>query len=191
MQRYRQEVLNVVLAQLLDERGVVLAPESIRQLSGGAGRSIPDVLVRFRGLRVAIEGEVADAAAAMDKAIGSAARRVKDGIAHIGIAVVYPSELRSVPFASLKQQMADASLTISLVSEAGDTGPRQAGVNELEQALRHIFDQLIQEDAVREAVALLSGAIDKFAQALQGKAGVRERLRRTLGIGQIDTSELQ
>jgi hypothetical protein len=178
--------LNVVLAQLLQERDVVSAPESIMQSEEARARRIPDVLVRFRGLRVAIEGEVADTADAEIKAIRSARERLIDGIAHIGIAVVYPQEVRSEDFPELKSQLANATLRLTVITEAGDTGPREGNVDDLEQALRHAYDNLLQEDAVSEAVVLLGGAIDMFAAALHGKSGTRERLRRTLGVGEVD-----
>jgi len=52
----RQEVLNVILAQLLQERGLVAAPEEIlRQPT--KERRLPDVIIDFQGLRLAIEAE--------------------------------------------------------------------------------------------------------------------------------------
>lgn len=50
----KQEVINVVLAQLLTERGLMASPEAILR-----GATV-DVLVSFRGLQLAIEGEVDD-----------------------------------------------------------------------------------------------------------------------------------
>jgi len=74
----RQEVLNVLLAQLLQERGLVSAPEQI-QRSQGRGRRMPDVLVDFQGLRLAIEGEFATrargTAASAETRAGEAALR--------------------------------------------------------------------------------------------------------------------
>jgi hypothetical protein len=50
--RYRQEVFNVLLAQLLQERGVISAPENIIKLRHIKGRKMPDVIINFNGLRV-------------------------------------------------------------------------------------------------------------------------------------------
>ena len=91
---YRQEVFNVLLAQLLQDRGVIAAPEKVIGLNPVANRKMPDVIVNFQGLRTIIEGEVDDQINARDKAISSVAHHVEDGIAHIGVAVVYPSYLR-------------------------------------------------------------------------------------------------
>ncbi len=48
MPGYRQEVFNVLLAQLLQERVVVSAPEKIVHVKG-QGRKMPDVIVNFCG----------------------------------------------------------------------------------------------------------------------------------------------
>jgi hypothetical protein len=57
--RFREEVLNVTLAQLLEERGVVSTPEQTMHVST-VGRRMPDLLVVFQGLRTVIEGKIAD-----------------------------------------------------------------------------------------------------------------------------------
>src|SRR5262249_40400981 len=108
----RQEVLNVLLAQLLHERGLVAAPEQIvRALQGGerGATRLPDVLVDFRGLRTAIEAEIGSGArAAHVLAYEKAKQRVDEGIAHIGVAVVYPAKLRQVGFHRLKEELSAA-----------------------------------------------------------------------------------
>lgn len=93
---YRQEVLNVVLAQILQERGVVSVPEKVVRnvLSKTGQRRMPDVLVNFMGLRTVMEGEVDDQPDAKKRALESAKKRVEEGIAHIGVAVIYPAFLR-------------------------------------------------------------------------------------------------
>ncbi len=62
---YREEVLNVLRAQLLDEQGIVSAPEQSLKRAAQT-RRVPDVLVLFRGLRTAIEGKVEDHSTASD-----------------------------------------------------------------------------------------------------------------------------
>lgn len=52
---FREEVLNVVLAQLLSERGLVSLPEAV--LRSADGTRLPDVRVVFRGLHTSIEGK--------------------------------------------------------------------------------------------------------------------------------------
>ncbi len=67
---YRQEVLNVLLAQLLQERGVISAPENIIYLGADHKRRMPDVtIVNFQGLRTVIEAEVGGLPDAQNKAL--------------------------------------------------------------------------------------------------------------------------
>jgi len=48
---YRQEVFNVLLAQLLQERGVITAPESIVRSGPERARRMPDLIIhRLHGL---------------------------------------------------------------------------------------------------------------------------------------------
>ena len=91
---FREEVFNVILAQILEEHGVISAPERIIKARPGMTRRMPDVLVYFRGLRLIIEGKIEDAPNAEENALNSARKRVEEGLAHIGVGVVYPAFLR-------------------------------------------------------------------------------------------------
>ena len=121
----RQEVLNVLLAQLLEERGLVAAPEQILRRGGVAdkeGIAMPDVIVDFQGLRLIIEGEFghrtrAAQAAAQKRASQSALERVQLGLAHVGVALTYPQSLRRVRAERLKDELADATLRFAIITE--------------------------------------------------------------------------
>ncbi len=91
----------MLLAQVLQARGVVSAPEQILRVKG-QGRRMPDVIVNFNGLRAAIEGEIGYRPNAGRLALQSARQRVEHGIAHIGVAVVYPASL-TILFKSLPE----------------------------------------------------------------------------------------
>jgi len=161
----------VVLARVLQERGVVSAPESVVKQNLEHGRRIPDVLVEFMGLRIAVEGEVDDQADAERKAMDSATRRVEEGIAHVGVAVVYPARLRQVAFGELPDEIAGAAFRIAVTSESGATGFAEGGVEALENALRAAFFELVREDVVTQAAQVLDGAIDRFARTIARKPG--------------------
>jgi hypothetical protein len=91
---FREEVHNLQLARLLAQQGIVSFPETIDQNVEGA-RRMPDVLVEFQGLRTIIEGKVDDQPGAMENVHDDAYRRVAEGLAHIGIAVLYPERTKS------------------------------------------------------------------------------------------------
>ncbi|MEK9138273.1 MAG: hypothetical protein AAB393_14200 [Bacteroidota bacterium] len=182
---YRQEVLNVVLAQLLQERGIISAPEDVLKTSPKDTRKMPDVMVNFFGLRTAIEGEVDDQDDAAPKALASARKRVDQGIVHIAVAVVYPSSLRKHPFNRLKDELAKAELRIAVVTESGDKGYDQGNVDRLGEFLRRAFGELIQEDVVAQAVDELKQGIEKFVAVTERDAGTIARLAEVLGIQEL------
>ena len=187
---YRQEVFNVLLAQLLQERGVISAPEGVIKATLSRARSMPDVIVHFYGLRTAIEGEVSDQPNAEGNAVRSARKRVLDGIAHIGIAVIYPESLRKLGFAALKSKIVDAKLQIAVITEAGETGFTEGNVDYLEQALKAAYDQLVKEDVVAQAVALLNEGIEAFIGAVMHKPGIVGRMAKSLGIRDVPESHV-
>jgi hypothetical protein len=184
MPGYRQEVFNVLLAQVLQECGVVSAPEQILHVKGH-GRKMPDVIVNFRGLRTAIEGEIGYRPNAYQLALQSAQQRVEQGIAHIGIAVVYPEHLGKLDFQTLQTQFAQTEFEIAIVSESETTGFVSGNVNYLHSALRNTFEHLIQEDVVTQAVAAIEAAVDGFAGVIAAKQGIISRIAQNLGIREL------
>jgi len=179
---YRQEVFNVLLAQLLQERGVITAPESIIKSGIEKVRRMPDVIVNFHGLRTAIEGEVSGQPDAQKKALEAARKRVEEGVAHIGIAVVYPKHLRKVAFAHLKPELANSELHIAILTESGETGFVTGNVDYLESTLGQTFDQLVQEDVVAVAVAELDVGIGQFSDTIVENEGTVGRMADILGV---------
>jgi hypothetical protein len=186
---YRQEVLNVLLAQLLQERGIVSAPEDVLKTSPRDTRKMPDVMVDFFGLRTAIEGEVDDQADAAPKALASAQKRVEQGIVHIAVAVVYPASVRKHPFARLKEELAKAELKIAVVTESGAKGFDQGNVDRLGEFLRRAFGELVQEDVVAQAVEELKQGIEKFVAVTERDTGTIARLAEVLGIQELPIRE--
>jgi len=189
--RYRQEVFNVLLAQLLQERGVLSAPETILKYDPSRSRRMPDVLVDFNGLRTVIEGEIESTADAPGRALSSAQRRVEEGIAHIGVALVYPAHLQGSAFARLKAELTACQFQVAVVTEAVSSGSGfvSGNLDDLENALRHAFDQLVQEDVVAEAVALLDAGIERFAGVIMTKKGIAERVADILGVADLAPEE--
>jgi hypothetical protein len=186
---YRQEVFNVVLAQLLQERGLVTAPESIIKLSFEEGRRMPDVIVSFNGLRTVIEGEIDKDPGCRTRALESASKRVEEAIAHIGIAIIYPEYLRPLDFKELKNELSKANLDMAIISEAGSTGFVIGDLDYLKGALNNTFEQLVREDIVSQAVAVLDANIGQFARALVAQKGSMERVVSELGIGELPKTE--
>ncbi len=182
--RLRQEVVNVVLAQLLEQRGLAAVPEQIIRAALHDQRAMPDVIIDFQGLRLAIEAEFASTDNAEEQAVKKAAERVEQGVAHIGVAVIYPVGMESQQFASLADELSRAELHFAIVTEVPEPPPVMRGrIDDLAEALRSTYDQLIQEEAVGRAVAVLEAGIERFVESLQGQPAASERFAAVLGTG--------
>lgn len=183
---YREEVFNVLLALLLHQRGVVTAPEQslLQSIGGRPRRSIPDVMVVFQGLRTVIEGKVEGQPQAKEAALTQAKERVEKGIAHIGIAVLYPESLRHVAFDSLQGALAHSRFEVATYSEAGELGWTEGGLDYLAELLRRTFDQLVKEDVVTKAVETLNEGVDAFARAVFTQPATVQRAAQILGVGE-------
>jgi hypothetical protein len=178
--RYRQEVLNVILAQLLAKRNVISAPENIMKGGSTQARQMPDVLVNYNGLRLMIEGEV-ESDVAQEKALVSARRRVENGIAFMSIAIVYPAALREVEFNDLSNALETAPLQIAVVTEADNGSFSEGDLNYLENTLRLAYEQLVREDVVTEAAAILDAAAERFAEAILSRDMLISKMTDALG----------
>ena len=185
---FREEVLNVYLARLLDQRGLVSAPETVRSGPAGSTR-LRDVVVTFRGLRLLIEGKVDDVPDARNVVAGQAQERVDEGLAHIAIGIVYPAVLRGVPFRALDATMATAPLEIQVHTESG-AGPwvRVSNVNGLVEQLVRTYEQLVTENVVADAVAIIEAGIDVFAREVRSSPAGADRITDLLEVGEPPTA---
>jgi hypothetical protein len=191
----RQEVVNVVLAQLLCEHGLVAAPEQIIKAPSTAIR-LPDVILDFLGVRLAVEAEFIDASGAAAAAYEKAQSRVEQGLAHIGVAVLYPAKLRNTPFEKLKTALRSASLRYSITTEATtpavqlqlfgqETTPitwYDGPVESLIESLRLSHGSLIREDVLDRAVARLDAALGDVVTAIEWQPATSERMALQLGV---------
>jgi len=188
----RQEVLNVLLAQLLQERGLIAAPEEILQSVGKRRRHMPDVLVDLQGLRLVIEGDFANRSAAKREVVRQTRERVDEGVAHIGTAVLYPKSLRNITFKVAKEKLATAILQFAVITEMPDTPSFTEGdVDDLADALRRAYGQLVEDRVLEKAVSLIGHGIDGFTKALSSQPATVERFATALGVRDVPRSTKQ
>lgn len=190
----RQEVLNVILAQLLNKRGVIAAPEQILKKPMESIK-LPDVLVDFNGLRLIIEAEF-EGAGAEQKAYKSAKQRVESALAHIAFAVIYPAKLKTCKFSSIERTLEGAKLRFALVTEVildpvqqelfkeGIPQFYSGSINELASSLRQSYEQLVRDETLENVVNMLQADIESFASAVWTKRGPLGRLAEILNVGQ-------
>lgn len=191
----REEVLNVVLAELLSQRGLLSIPESIRRAVGDRTRKLPDVTVAdLYGARIVIEGRIGTGSGVRDTLLQDASARVEQGISHICLAVLYPPALRTVrSLSDLQADLARATLSVRVVSEANAGVWVEATVDGLTDILRRSYDLLVSEDVVVGSVEALNEAIELASEIIARSPAIGERIRVLLGIpgasGEPETDE--
>jgi hypothetical protein len=151
--KQREEVLNTVLAQVLNARGANASPETIQ----GDGR--PDVILSFLGLRCAIEGKLEDLANARPVVTKQATGRVDAGIAHLAVAIVYPKILRSTPFAKLGEALGKTKFEFRVCTETGAREWRVGTADDILDELRRAHEDIIRDDVVQQAVEDLNAGL--------------------------------
>ena len=178
-ERHREEVLNTVLATCIGSRGVGADPETILR----SGRSRPDVMATMRGLRCAIEGKVADTQNATSIVVADAKKRLDQGVAHLAIAVVYPTPLRTTSFARLPYVLGAIILKFSVLTDSEQVIWHEGAVNEILAELRRAHDVIVRDDVLQQAVDTLNIGLAEVTSALVGSRGTCDRLIKLLGIG--------
>jgi len=194
---YRQEVLNVLLAQLLQESGQIAAPEEVLRHTQGSVK-LPDVIVDFQGLRLVIEAEIGKTKDKQDRARNKAQERVDQAIAHVGVAVVYPKAIQDIKdFNRLKAELAKANLDFAIITEVTPKPvqgefwpcpPQQAQfmtgtVSDLADSLRRSYEQLVKDETLTKAVSKVEGSIEQFVFALRAQPATAERMGQAVGVG--------
>lgn len=180
-ERFREEVLNVTLARLLDRRGLVTVPETIR--TSGEDRRLPDVVLgEYRGIRIIIEGRINDDPSVRKSLESDAKRRIEEGLTAVCVAVLYPEHLRSSTFQELESDMTESKLEIKVFTESGEEPWVNGSVDILGQLLPLTYDTLVREDVITQAVAVLDQAIEQATSGILESRASPAKIAKVLGI---------
>lgn len=177
-----QDMSDVMIAQLLHEQKTVIAPRRILTFAEQSIRQVTNVLVTYNGLRTSISGQVDSQAGATRRALQAARQQVDCGVAHIGLAVVYPRTLQYQSLTALKQSLQTSELLVATVTEAETSPFEQAYVTDLHHILADAFAKLTQEDVVAQATTLLDTGIEAFAKTIATQDSVVAQFSYQLGI---------
>ncbi|MGH9676316.1 MAG: N-6 DNA methylase, partial [Candidatus Acidiferrum sp.] len=142
----------------------------------------PDVLFQLRGLRVVIEGKLADHPSAQDVVLEDARKRVRSGIAHIAAAAVYPRALRNAPTTRIIGLLKTAQLKYRIVAETHETDWSEGTPASLMDALRRAQEALTKDDIVEETAKSLRMQLEGVAKLWEGQQGACDRLSDILGF---------
>jgi hypothetical protein len=173
----REEVLNVQLAIVLASQGLVALPE--QRLPD----ALPDVLVIFNGLRLCLEGKVADQKQAEHLVWRKARERVDRGIAHLAVALLYPPELRHIAPPQLPDALKRSRLRFSVCEPFTERAQWQEGdLSVLTATLQLAYQRLASEDEVTKAVDILRDGVMELSWEFLSAGVSAERVAKPLGI---------
>lgn len=181
---FREEVVNVALAELLEQRGMLSVPETIRKSIGRKTRDLPDIIVAdLLGIRMVIEGRFNVARGSQDSLLRDAKERVELGISPVCLATLYPPELRRADsLTRLRKNLQKAQLGIRVVSESNDGEWTTGTVDDVAEALRRSYELLVSEDVVVASVAEIGSSIETASNLFRRTSPLADRFRKALGI---------
>jgi type I restriction-modification system DNA methylase subunit len=186
MPRYRQEVINIRIADILRQMGFGAIGETI------TGGKLPDVMVEINGLKVNIEGWF-ERESQIDTLKSKCKKRIEDGICDIAIGLLYPEILREAEndeelINKIKQS--DYKVFIFSPSTRGVV-EQSLGRMKLEQIaenLNYLYTQAVKTDLLKEEIAKIEKAIQTCAGITSisslffSSEKVIEELKKALGI---------
>ena len=130
-----------------------------------------------------IEGKFADHPNAEQVVLDDARRRVRNGIAHIAAAVVYPVALRNTRTTKVLEALRNMELKYRIVAETHETEDWFEGKPaSLMDALRHSQEALTKDDIVEQTATSLSLRLEGVARLWMGQTGACDRLSEILGL---------
>ncbi len=186
MPRYREEVINIRVGDILKEMGFKASAEII---SGG---KLPDIMVNVDGVKINIEGRFEKSLQA--KGLEKRCReRVETGICDIAVGIVYPEQIREAEDNELLiQKIKESDLYCFTVSvtprgiERIDLGTIK--MKDMAEKLNYLYSEIVSADLLQEQIKKVDKAINKATEVattsglfFRGKE-VIERLEDVLGV---------
>ena len=168
--RAREDILDVLLAELLERRGLWSVPGSTRRRNGQVhARPRGATLVDLDGVRVVVEGSLLDGERDRQRLFDRARRHVEGGLGSLCLAVLYPPRLRDAKSASeLRRALEAATLEVRVISEGDNGAWSQTTCSALVELVRGCYAAMLREDVVAQAVAELEAAIERAARVIAG-----------------------
>ena len=188
----REENLNVVLAELLAERGLKALGEVVLRKRGG--RPEPDVLIDLNGVRIVIEGKKPGM---WDALVEQCKERLDNNVCDLCVMVEY-SNVKLRKLVPDQLDVRDALLRgrfnvgfISYVDRAGldkwtGVAPKpekyvNVGFDELLTYLMSAYSRVVREDIIGPVIKRMNEVLDEFAVKVSTAINV-ERLREVLEL---------
>ena len=149
-QLFREEVINVELARLINSFGLKADPETIHY------KAYPDVIISSNGVKINIEGRFVSNPDSknLEKDV---INRIENGIANIGLAIFYPDSIRATKeFKELPLNLKKSLYDISIIYFS-DRGLKKYHLNKINvevlvENLNNIYNLILNTDVLSEKI---------------------------------------
>ncbi|MEM1587363.1 MAG: hypothetical protein QXN24_07410 [Candidatus Bathyarchaeia archaeon] len=195
---FREENLNVMLAELLAERGLRALGELI--LRRGGRRPEPDVLIELNGVRIVVEGK---RPGAWNDLVRQCEERLDNNVCDLCVMVEYsnikldklmPSQL------DLKNALLNGRFNVGFLSYVDRAGiDKWLGVapkpekydnvsfNDLLAYIMSAYSRVVKEDILRPVIERINSVLNDFAERVSSVVNV-ERLREVLELKEKESA---
>jgi len=184
---FREETVNILLADVLAGRGLDANAETI---VAAAGKHLPDVLVSLDGIKLAIEGRFTTNSKVL---YGDAKARIEKSVADLSMALVYEASLkRGSSHEELRSKLETAEFVGAIYYVTQDGIDEQlfkvSGIDELVKTINTVFGMRVRNDIIRSQVVSVQEVLDRaVADALSDNLFFKSEtvlvhLRAALGI---------
>ncbi|MDW8023649.1 MAG: hypothetical protein RMJ15_07945 [Nitrososphaerota archaeon] len=191
-----EENLNVLLAELLAERGLKALGEVVLRRKGG--RPEPDVLIELNGVRIVVEGKKPGM---WDALVEQCAKRLDDNVCDLCVMVEYADiKLRKLVPNQLdvKEALLRGRFNVGFLSYVDRAGlERWTGVaskpekyvdvsfDELLTYLMRVYGRVVREDVIGPVIKKMNEVLDEFAKKVSTLVDA-ERLKEVLELKETD-----
>jgi len=159
MDKYREEVINIELARLLNKFGLKADPEIIKL------RAYPDVLIPINGIKINIEGRF-EKSTRVKNLEEDCIERIKEGIADIGVAIYYPENLReSRSLSALERGLRNAKFNITIIyldnKGLNKYSIQKINIERLVENIENVYNIIIDTDVLINSVKEVDNIINE------------------------------
>jgi type I restriction-modification system DNA methylase subunit len=185
MPKYRQEVINIRIADILREMGFGAEGETI---SSG---KLPDVMVEINGIRVNLEGWF-EKKVQEDSILSRCRDRIEKGICNIAIALLYPEDLKEAENDEhLREKIKQNNYKVFVCSPSKTEGTflGEMRIEQIAELLNRLYGEIINADLLNTQINEIKKAIEKACEIASGSnsfffssSRVIEDLKEALGI---------
>lgn len=170
--KLREEVVNTLFAELLNEAGFVAIPEKLDQSYLGNNKRYPDISLILDGIKVIVECR--KDICKVEKLFDDARKRVDEGLAEISVALLYPNTNKDITTLDevkefLKSCVFEGKILYSNNGIIDEEPITKMKFDQIKEVLRRIANLAISKDALYNLVKESEIEFDSIATKLNSK----------------------